>query len=94
MRTNILERIERNKLTNQLFNLWIEDLCTSLNITRYRIAKDLNLNNQFLYNKRKGDTVHFVSLSSIYMIATYYNFPFELLKYDNQYKSQLAAQSV
>ena len=82
-----MNKTEQITITNKLFNLFIQDLCNTLNITRYKIGKDLGFNNQFLYNKQSGYSAHFVSLPTLYIICTYYNFTFDLLKYVNQLES-------
>lgn len=79
-----MERKQLTKLTNQIFSLYIMDLCTSLNITKYQISKTTNISEQFFSNKLNGYSVHYVSLDTIYIIATYYNFTFDLLKYSKQ----------
>lgn len=78
------DKTELIKLTNKLFDCYIQDICNTYNITRYRMEKDLNLSHPYLYNKNKGYSIHFVSLPVIYKISMYYNFEFSLLKYANQ----------
>lgn len=79
--------------TNKLFKLFIIDLMQSKSISRYRIAKDTGLTEQFFSNKFNGYSKRFVSLPTIYLIANTYNFTFDLLKYDKQYKQLLNQQS-
>lgn len=78
--------------TNKIFELFIIDLTTTKKITKYRISKDVGLTEQFFSNKFNGYTKCHVSLPTIYLIASKYNFTFDLLKYDKQYKKQLQSK--
>ena len=71
-------------LTNELFRLFIIDITTAKQITVYRIAKDCNISKYFFYNKLKSNSLHYVSLPTIYIICNYYRFPFDILKYIEQ----------
>lgn len=84
-----MERQELTDYTNELFKLFITDLMQSKGISRYRIAKDTGMTAQFFSNKFNGYGNRYVSLPTIYKIASQYNFTFDLLKYDKQYKAQL-----
>lgn len=89
-----MERTELIPYTNELFKLFIIDLKQAKNITSYRIAKDTGLRRQFFTNKFRGYSMNsFVGLPTIYLIANTYNFTFDLLKYDKQYKQLLKQQS-
>jgi transcriptional regulator with XRE-family HTH domain len=88
-----MEKQELINYTNELFKLFITDLMKSKQISRYRIAKDTGLTEQFFSNKFNGYGNRHVSLPTVYKISNQYNFTFDLLKYDKQYKQQLKLQS-
>ena len=87
-----MNKEELIQYTNEIFKLFIIDLTQSKGITRYRIAKDTGLTEQFFSNKFNNYSKRFVSLPTIYLIASKYNFTFDLLKYDKQYKKQLQSK--
>lgn len=77
------------KHTNELFRLYLIDLMQTKGLRQCDIYKPLGLNKQFINNKLKGYSTQYVTLNSIYLIANHFNFTFDLLKYDKQYKQQL-----
>ncbi|MFM2203697.1 MAG: hypothetical protein RLZZ605_661 [Bacteroidota bacterium] len=87
-----MNRIELIDYTNILFKLFIIDLMKQKNISRYRISKDTGLSEQYFSNKFNNYSRSYVTLPTIYLIANTYNFTFDLLKYDKQYKQQLKEQ--
>lgn len=84
-----MNKEELIQYTNEIFKLFIIDLMETKKISRYRISKDTGLTEQFFSNKFNNYSKRFVSLPTIYLIANKYNFTFDLLKYDKQYKAQL-----
>lgn len=84
-----MNRTELIEYTNRIFKLFIIDLMETKKISRYRISKDTGLSEQYFSNKFNNYSRSYVTLPTIYLIANTYNFTFDLLKYDKQYKAQL-----
>jgi len=77
--TTIYTQRNINRLqAHLLFIRWIESLCISKGITMYRIGKDCNLPEQFLYNVKNGHHKYSIAIDVIILISKQYNYPFIL----------------
>lgn len=77
--TTIYTQRNINRLrAHKIFIQWIESLCISKGITMYRIGKDCDLPEQFLYNVKNGHHKYSIAIDVIILISKHYNYPFIL----------------
>lgn len=69
------------EFTNEIFVLFVMDIMEKKGISRYRIAKDTGLTEQFFSNKFNGYSKSYVSLPTIALLAMKYKVNFDLLGY-------------
>ena len=83
-----MDKLQQINYSNQIFALFIIDLSTTKQISIYKIAKETKINKSFFYNKINNYSLHYVTLPTIVLICTTFNFTFDLLKYIKQLESK------
>ena len=83
-----MDKKQQINYSNQIFALFVQDLCNTNNITIYKLAKETKINKSFFYNKINNYSLHYVTLPTIIIICNTFNFAFDIPKYIKQLESK------